>query len=194
MPNILRALKVPGFMSAGELTWLASRAAESRIIVEVGSWEGRSTRALADHVRPGGFVLAIDHWKGQLFDPDCPLNRLVREHGSDAVYARFTHNLRDLLDRNVVRPIRASSAEGLAQVAARLAKHGAKADMVFIDGDHQYDGCKADILAGRALLRPGGLLCGHDYNSIARHAGVKQSVNELYPQRKLVGSIWWVRV
>lgn len=37
-------------------------------------------------------------------------------------------------------------------------------DMVFIDGDHSYEGCKGDIDAWLPNLKPGGILAIHDYN------------------------------
>lgn len=36
-------------------------------------------------------------------------------------------------------------------------------DMVFIDGDHSYDGCKDDIMLWIPNLKPGGIMAVHDY-------------------------------
>jgi len=36
-------------------------------------------------------------------------------------------------------------------------------DLVFIDAMHNYEEGKADILAWMPKVRPGGILCGHDY-------------------------------
>lgn len=36
-------------------------------------------------------------------------------------------------------------------------------DFVYIDADHAYDGVVADIESWRHKVRPGGMLCGHDY-------------------------------
>ena len=63
-------------------------------------------------------------------------------------------------------------------------------DMVFIDGDHSYEGCKGDILAWLPNIKSGGFLAVHDYkknqvlpNQNGPHPkawpGVDQAVDEL---------------
>lgn len=37
-------------------------------------------------------------------------------------------------------------------------------DLVFVDGDHSYEGCAGDILEWSRNLKPNGLLLIHDYN------------------------------
>jgi predicted O-methyltransferase YrrM len=88
---------------------------------------------------------------------------------------------------------------------------GPKFDMVFIDGDHSYEGCKGDILAWTPHLKRGGILAVHDYNKAdafenvtgkAPHPkvwdGVDLAVNELlmgfYPQVLFVRSLIAFRV
>jgi predicted O-methyltransferase YrrM len=52
-------------------------------------------------------------------------------------------------------------------------------DFVFIDADHSYEGCKADIEAWFPKVKPGGLLSGHDYdNPDFPEFGVKRAVDE----------------
>jgi hypothetical protein len=52
-------------------------------------------------------------------------------------------------------------------------------DFVFIDADHSYLGCVADIHAWYPKLKPGGLLSGHDYdNPDFPEFGVKKAVDE----------------
>jgi hypothetical protein len=36
-------------------------------------------------------------------------------------------------------------------------------DFVFIDGNHEYDHVLEDITAWEKIVRPGGIICGHDY-------------------------------
>ena len=70
-------------------------------------------------------------------------------------------------------------------------------DMVFLDGDHDYEGVVADIEAWLPKTRR--LLCGHDYNH-PDYPGVAKAVDEVFGDRmKLAGpgtlsNIWVVQV
>lgn len=70
---------------------------------------------------------------------------------------------------------------------------GSKFRLIFIDGDHTYQGVKKDIEALRDAVVPGGYVCFHDYS--ASFPGVVKAVDELilnspeYQQRCLVGSL-----
>jgi cephalosporin hydroxylase len=69
-----------------------------------------------------------------------------------------------------------------------------KFDSVFIDADHNYAECRADIEAWRALLNAGGLICGHDYWT--QDVGVMDAVNEVFEGKHQVVAgtrIWWYR-
>jgi predicted O-methyltransferase YrrM len=48
-------------------------------------------------------------------------------------------------------------------------------DLVFIDADHSYSGCYADIQAYTPKVNNGGILSGHDID----YPGVNKAVNEL---------------
>jgi len=41
-------------------------------------------------------------------------------------------------------------------------------DMVFVDGDHSYEGCRGDIEAWTPHVRVGGVIAIHDYNALHR--------------------------
>jgi hypothetical protein len=65
-------------------------------------------------------------------------------------------------------------------------------DFVFIDADHSYSGCMADIAAWKPKLKPGGLLSGHDYdNPDFEKFGVKRAVDELGLETELGDNLTW---
>lgn len=190
--SLHKATAITGWMALSELRWLAERAQAARVIVEIGSWKGRSTRALGDHTP--GVVYAVDHWQGQLRDASAGPSLEVARRGGEAVFAEFRHNLTDLIAVGRVEPIRMEAQAAFPVVRERLAR---TVDLVFIDGDHSYEGCKANIAAYRTLIRPGGILAGHDYNRVARHAGVRKSVDEAFGvsgRVRHVTHIWWVQL
>jgi beta-1,4-mannosyl-glycoprotein beta-1,4-N-acetylglucosaminyltransferase len=180
--NLERAKKCDGYMADQELDWLARQAKKHKVILECGSWHGRSTRALGDNTL--GAVYAIDHFNGSKTEP--------QNHGSarledgDHAFMEFMDNNLDLVQNGKIIPLRGTTKS----MAKLLKRNGVKADMIFIDAGHTYEEVKEDITTFKEILASKGLLCGHDYQS---WAGVTQAVNELIPNKK-VGqntSIWY---
>ena len=50
-------------------------------------------------------------------------------------------------------------------------------DLIFIDGDHNYQPCYNDISDSILKLSIGGVLCGHDYNNLPE---VTKAVNDYF--------------
>jgi hypothetical protein len=67
-------------------------------------------------------------------------------------------------------------------IAARLVTNETL-DFVFIDAEHSYEACKADIIAWYPKVRPGGFIGGHDYANDEFSFGetVKRAVDEMIP-------------
>lgn len=61
-------------------------------------------------------------------------------------------------------------------------------DLIFIDADHSYRGCRGDILAYRPKLTANGLLTGHDID----YPGVNQAVNELITSFDIAPNFVWI--
>lgn len=149
MLQIDKALEIDGFMEPMELGWLAKQAQKHKVIVEIGSFLGRSTRALADNTT--GIVYAVDDWRGPR---DVKFEITAPEFS--APFELFLHNMRGL--------------EGRLHVVK--ADHGnidlrdipVLPDMVFIDGDHSYKSVVRDIEFWMEHSAPGALICGHDYS------------------------------
>jgi hypothetical protein len=182
-PDIALAELIPGFMSPIELEWLACQAKSCQLIIEVGSWKGRSTKALAMHA--SGVVFAVDHWNGSPNDET--LNDVALK-GADGLFGEFLTNLAPELNSKRIIPIRAESGNAVPILRQILGDQ--KVDMVFIDADHSYDSVTRDILNYRPFVRKGGVLSGHDYSSV--WPGVRRAVDRLVRFKSVIdaGSIW----
>lgn len=154
--DLSRAAQIPGWMWDQELEWLAKSAQDHKLIVEIGSFLGRSTRALGENTP--GKVYAVDDFNGTgiEFKPD---GRPFTQQDRESIFSYFNINLGDLIADEKVIPVKISydtiemsGALGLLQP-----------DMVFIDGDHSYPAVCRDIRYWKPRLAPGGLLCGHDF-------------------------------
>ncbi len=180
--NLSAAFACDGWMHDQELAWLADQATRARSIIEVGCWKGKSTLALADNTP--GRVYAIDHWNGS--KGDAHLAELAAR-GPDCIWEDFQRNMGTRIASGVVCPMR------MASVLAARYFDPESIDLVFLDGGHHYDEVRQDISSYALLLKPGGILCGHDYN-IREHPGVKQAVDEAFPIINQHLSIWWVQL
>jgi beta-1,4-mannosyl-glycoprotein beta-1,4-N-acetylglucosaminyltransferase len=167
LDKIERATYCDGYMSDIELRWLAREAKKHRVIIEVGSWCGRSTRALGDNT--SGVIYAVDHFNGSKSEE--PLHDAAKLKDGDYAFIDFCNNTMDLIQKGRIIPFRGTSAN----MAKLMKQHGIKADMIFIDGGHQYEEVKQDIADWKDLLTDDGLFCGHDFTA---WAGVNQAVRE----------------
>ena len=159
----MRENNIKGWMSEKELQFLYDSAKEMKSIVELGSYLGRSTVALAEGVKEA--VFAVDHW-------DWKGGGGLKMDGTE--YEQFLENTKDF-DNIIV----------LKGTTMEASKKIGKVDMVFIDADHSYEAVKQDIETW--LPRTHKLICGHDYD----FDEVKKAVDELLEIDGVIGSVWW---
>ena len=187
--DISKAERIRGWMGTRELRWLAAKASKSLFIVEVGTFAGRSARAMVDNLIPSGFIICVDP-----LDPRLPgLSRIpgggevtTLEEG-DLIYRELKYNLFGHLNKKIAI-WRMTSAKAAAFVEYPM-------DFIFLDGDHSRAGVEADIAAWLPNIRPGGTLAGHDYYTVEQglHPGVREAVDSLLGTELVghpAGSIW----
>jgi len=124
---------IEGWMLDEELEWLEENAGKMDSVVEIGSWRGRSTKALCDSCP--GMVWAIDPWRSNM----------------DA-YEDFIQNTKRTVDLIIMR---------MPSLRAVQLFPDKSVDMVFIDGNHDYKFVKADIQTWTPKVKK--LICGHDW-------------------------------
>ncbi len=154
--HALQAIEhVEGWLSEDQARRLFERAAAVRpggTIVEIGSFQGRSTIVLALGAPPGTVVVAIDPHAGGDRGPQEIAADAAR---GDADHAAFTANLRAAGVSDRVRHVRLPSARALGSVAAPI-------DLLYVDGAHRLGPALDDITRYGALIAPGGTMLIHD--------------------------------
>lgn len=157
-----------GLLSIEESAWLHRAARGMRTIVEIGSYRGKSCVLLATG-EPGAHVTAIDPHYGQgdrgaiVYDPEDTrkMNEALARHG---VAERVTHIVAE-------------------SHAARAGWDGRPIDLLWIDGDHSYEGLATDLDDWAPLVRRGGLIAGHDYGHL-------ESVRRAWDERVTPAAGW----
>lgn len=143
------------------------------VFVEIGCWEGRSAVFMADKIIKSGKNIkfyAIDIWA------DYEQEGVMWK----ARYEEFLKNIEPV--KSHVNPIRCDSVEASKQFADK------SVDFIFIDANHEYEAVKKDILAWMPKLKDGGIIAGHDYNTMG---GVNKAVDELIKDFKLISNYWY---
>jgi predicted O-methyltransferase YrrM len=165
---------IDGWMGADDLEWLYQTSKRFNKVVEVGCWFGRSTHALLSGCP--GIVFAVDHFKGSPSEID--VAHAYAKTGN--VKARFLKNVghfKNLITLNM-HSFDASTLFGKNEV-----------DMVFIDGDHDFEPVRRDITAWIHKARY--LLCGHD----SGYKSVKRALGHLgLTYRQATPDIWEIRL
>ncbi len=143
-----------GWFQAGSIKLLGERLnADTKLVVELGSWLGQSTRWILDHA-PNAAVVAIDHWEGSeehFTNPDPRVQAAL-----PVLYETFLTNLWDYRDR--LHPYRTDTLEGMNN----LRDEGLFPDIVFVDADHTEQGAYHDVKTAAELF-PDAKLVGDDW-------------------------------
>lgn len=123
----------------------------------------------------------LDITRLYLIDPYASYPNKVRERG---------RSLQGFLSQEEADAIRAEAEANLAEHEAKLvwligtstamARHvlDDTLDFIYIDGDHSYEACLADLLNYYSKVKTGGLIAGHDYGQDVN--GVQDAVDEFW--------------
>jgi predicted O-methyltransferase YrrM len=160
-PAALEAL--PGYLAPEEglfLYWLAGKVPPGCVALEVGSFKGKSSSYLAAGLTaPSARLACVDVWENRAMPYDPP----------EDVLPEFERNVAPYRDRIDVH--RGLSADVAARWPVLL-------DLLFIDGDHSYEGCLADIDAWLPHVRRGAWIAFHD----SGQEGVARAIRERFPR------------
>jgi predicted O-methyltransferase YrrM len=146
---------------------------EPKHIAEVGVFRGQTTRQLVKAF-PKAALTLVDPWEEQNL-PGRMYSR-NRQKDWDDIYKAVCE---EFAGHTIIRA---------DSMTAAYMQNANAFDLVFLDGDHSYSAVRQDIVMWGDRVRPGGLLCGHDYSTQGNNKGVKKAVDELLPDQIVVGS------
>ena len=149
MKALEEIFKVPGMLTpteGGFLYQLAQLESRNGVIVEIGSWKGKSTILLASgSMKVGGEkVYAID-----------PHKPLAEEGYVEDTEAEFRKNIEAAGVQDHVVPMVMTSEEAAKGWSKPIR-------LLWIDGDHRYDQVKRDFLLWSPHVVEGGIIAMHD--------------------------------
>lgn len=136
----------------GELLWhfAANCQSQEGAIVEIGSWKGRSTIWLAKGSQKGSGkkVYAVDPHTGSA--------EHIEKYGSDInTYTDFLKNIEQAGVKDLVIPVRKTGAEFSKEFKNPV-------ELIFIDGDHSYEGVCEDFKNWFPKMVEGGIMVFDD--------------------------------
>jgi predicted O-methyltransferase YrrM len=144
------------FMNKGELESLCElvRLAKPKTVIEFGINTGRTAKAILREVE------GIEKYVGVDVLPGYVTMKQVQRKEVPIVAGELVKD-----DPRVQLIVTKTGSHELE--TSQLPK----ADVVFIDGDHSYEGVAKDTKLARAIIRKGGFIIWHDYNDVRDRRG-----------------------
>lgn len=131
-----------------------SRYEKPERVLEIGSFEGRSTCWLLEHTN--AHVTCVDTWEGS--------DEHTSEH-KEGLFERFNENIEPWKDR--VTLVRGESGKILRTLPCEETY-----DFIYIDGSHYAKDVLEDAVLAWRLLKPTGVLIFDDFNWTPGHNDV----------------------
>lgn len=173
--RLLRRARVKGWGSHGAVFEHLIRQVKPRTIIEVGTFLGASALHMANLSRRLGLrtqILCVDDFRGWAGFRD-RFRDIPMINGNVLLYYQFMQNVASYNGTETIVPVPFSSGSALM----KLCEMGIYGDLVEIDAGHDFFSAWADINRGYRILRPGGVIFGHDYFTAADNRGVRRAVD-----------------
>jgi predicted O-methyltransferase YrrM len=155
------------------------------LILEIGTWKGRSAINMAKRCKALGLsteIVCIDTWLGNkehwLRKDADHYDSLRIKHGYPGFYWTFLRNVVDSGVEDVITPLPVPSDTAYYILSSMKVV----ADLIYIDGAHEYEAVTRDLQQYWELLSDDGLLIGDDY---VGWDGVTRAANDFARAKKL---------
>lgn len=155
-----------GWLTTEEAKYLfdtASQLKNQGVIVEIGSYKGKSTSFIGN----GAKIAGVD--KLFCIDPHIGSEKLRQKLGVYNSFEQFQQNCIKANVNDIVHPIVDISENAIKNFTDKI-------EFLFIDGDHSYEAVKLDFELWSPLLINGGIISFHDTNLIGPRKVVWEEV------------------
>ncbi|XP_068635740.1 uncharacterized protein [Aristolochia californica] len=172
---LLRRKRIKGWGSTGAVFENLIRRVQPQIIIEVGSFLGASAIHMATLAKALGLrtqILCVDDFRGWPGFRD-KFRDIKLVNGDVLLLYQFIQNVAYMNVTEMVLPVPFSSSSALG----KLCEWGVYGDLIEVDAGHDFHSAWSDINMAYAILRPGGIIFGHDYFTAADDRGVRRAVN-----------------
>jgi predicted O-methyltransferase YrrM len=158
-----------------------------KLIIEVGSWKGKSAINMAKIVKKMNLqcsIICIDTWLGSIEHWQNKNNAnfydsLKIQNGYPTLYFTFLSNVINNDVKDIIVPLPMTSENG----AEFLKTQNIKAELIYIDAAHEYQPVLRDLEDYWDLINDDGILLGDDYHE--NWPGVVKAVNDFAKNKKL---------
>lgn len=173
--HLLRRKRIKGWGSNGAVFGNLIRRVKPRTIIEVGTFLGASAIHMAEVASQLGLktqILCLDDFRGWPGFRD-RFKDIAMVNGDIMLLYQFMQNIIHVNASDSVLPVPFSTASSLD----KLCELGVLGDLIEVDAGHDFNSAWSDINLAYRILRPGGVLFGHDYFTAADNKGVRRAVN-----------------
>lgn len=173
--SLLRRKRIKGWGSNGAVFENLIRRVRPKTIIEVGTFLGASALHMAQLATGLGLdtqILCVDDFRGWPGFRD-RFRDIGMVNGDVSLMYQFMQNVvyMNATESVLFAPFSTGST------LEKLCEWGVFGDLIEIDAGHDFHSAWSDINRAHKLLRPGGVIFGHDYFTSADKRGVRRAVN-----------------
>lgn len=178
-------------------------------MLEIGTWFGTGSMKLwLNELQPDSTLTVMDLWRPFSNDKmECFENNGNLEKAYEG-WKSTIDEIKKFEETNhhkiIINLIRGDSKPLLEQFQSGIF------DLIYIDGDHKYDGCYYDMFQSKKLVKDGGIICGDDYETIVNennvesirldgnkkqvrnHPGVGLAIYDCFREVNSEKGFWWI--
>ena len=153
--GIVEWSRIPGWFDLSKavaVQQVVKQLAPGATLVELGSFQGRSSVAIAAVLPANSVLHCVDHFEGSVEHRTMQLDLTN-------LFQSFQRNIAAFGVKDRIRVLQMSTVEAAGQFAAD------SVDLILLDAAHDFDSVRTDLEHWYPKLKPGGVLFCDDYET-----------------------------